>query len=114
MNKRQVIILWAVAIALGGGVAAVKLSQNQSTHSATKRAAGQKLFESFPAADAVTIEIQGAASQVTLAKKDGKWAVVQRDNFPANNTYINDLIRTLGELKVTLGFGGGVIHAEAR
>ena len=49
MNKRQVIILWAIAIALGGGVAAVKLSQNQSTHSATKRAAGQKLFESFPA-----------------------------------------------------------------
>ena len=107
MNKRQVIILWAIAIALGGGVAAVKLSQNQSTHSATKRAAGQKLFESFPAADAVTIEIQGAASQVTLAKKDGKWVVMQRDNFPANNTYVNDLIRTLGELKVTLGLEAG-------
>jgi Domain of unknown function (DUF4340) len=107
MNKRQVIILWAIAIALGGSVTAVKLSQNQSTHSATKRAAGQKLFESFPAADAAMIEIQGAANQVTLVKKDGKWGVVQRDNFPANNTYVNDLIRTLGELKVTLGLEAG-------
>ena len=107
MNKRQVIILWAVAIVLAGGVTAVKLSQNQSTHSATKRAAGQKLFESFPAANAVTIDIQGAANQVTLAKKDGKWVVVQRDNFPANNTYVNDLIRALSELKVTLGLEAG-------
>ncbi len=107
MNKRQVIILWAIAIALGGGVAAVKLSQNQSSHSATKRAAGQKLFESFPTTDAATIEIQGAANQVTLAKKDGKWVVVQRDHFPANTTYVNDLIRTLGDLKVTLGLEAG-------
>lgn len=107
MNKRQVIILWAIAIALGGGVAAVKLSQNQSTQSATKRTAGQKLFESFPAADAVTINIQGVADQVTLTRKDGKWVVAQRDNFPANSTYVNDLIRTLSELKVTLGLEAG-------
>ena len=107
MNKRQVIILWAIAIALGGGVAAVKFSQNQSTQSATKRTAGQKLFESFPATNAATIEIQGAANQVTLTKKDNKWVVAQRDNFPANNTYVNDLIRTLSELKVTLGLEAG-------
>lgn len=107
MNKRQVIILWAVAIALGGAVATVKLSQNQSTHSATKRAAGKTLFESFPAASAAVIEIQGAAHQVTLTRKDGKWAVVQRDNYPANNTFVNDLIRSLGDLKITQGMEAG-------
>lgn len=107
MNKRQVIILWAVAIALGGAVATVKLSQNQSTHSATKRSASQTLFESFPAADTATIEIQGAAHQVTLTKKDGKWVVVQRDNYPANNTFVNDLIRSLGDLKITQGMEAG-------
>ena len=107
MNKRQVIILWAIALALGAAVTAVKLSQNQSTLSATNRAQGQTLFESFPAADASSIEIQGVTESVSLVKKDGKWVVTQRDGYPANNTYVNDLIRTLGELKVAQSMKAG-------
>jgi hypothetical protein len=107
MNKRQVIILWSIAAALGVAVAVVKISQNQSAHSATRRAQGQTLFESFPAAEAVTIEIKGAKESVTLTKKDQKWIVVQRDNFPANNTFVNDLLRTLGDLKVKQGMEAG-------
>jgi hypothetical protein len=107
MNKRQVIILWAIAIALGAAVTAVKLSQNQATHSATKRTPRQTLFESFPAAEISTIEIQGAGSNVTLGKKDTKWVVAERGNYTANSTYVNDFIRTLGELKVTQGMEAG-------
>ena len=51
--------------------------EQDTTRSATQRAAGQTLFESFPATDVSTIEIQGAAGTVTLAKKDGKWTVVR-------------------------------------
>lgn len=107
MNKRQVITLWVIALALGAAVTAVKFSQNESGHSATKRVPGQTLFESFPASDAATIDIQGTHGTVTLTKKDGKWTVAQRDNFPANNTYVNDFIRTLGDLKVTQGMEAG-------
>ena len=107
MNKRQVTILWVIAIALGAAVTAVKVSQNQSTRSATKRNHGQTLFESFPANDAASIEIQGTLGSVTLSRKDGKWGVTQRDGYPANNTFVNDFIRTLGELKVTLGMEAG-------
>jgi hypothetical protein len=107
MNKRQVTILWVIAIALGAAVTAVKLSQNKSTTSATQRVAGQTLFESFPANEAATIEIQGAAGSVTLAKKDAKWVVAQRDNYPANITFVNDFIRSLSDLKITLGMEAG-------
>ena len=107
MNKRQVIILWVIAVALGAAVTTVKLSQKQSNGSAIKRSPGQTLFESFPAAEASTVEIQGSGGTVTLAKKEGKWVVVQRDGYPANNTYVNDFIRTLGELKVTLALEAG-------
>ena len=107
MNKRQVTILWVIAIALGAAVTAVKVSHNQSTRSATKRSQGQTLFDSFPANDATSIEIQGATGSVTLSKKDGKWGVTQRDGYPANNTFVNDFIRTLGELKITLGMEAG-------
>lgn len=111
MNKRQVTILWVIAIALGAAVTAVKLSQNTATHSATKRVQGQTLFESFSATDAASVEIQGATGTVTLVKKDGKWVVSQRDNYPANSTFVNDLIRTLGELKITQGMEAGPKYA---
>ncbi len=107
MNKRQVITLWIIAIALGAAVAAVKLTQKDSAQSATKRAPGQTLFENFPANDVATVEIKGASGAVTLARKDGKWTVAERDGYPANSTYVNDLLRTLGELKVTRGMEAG-------
>ena len=101
MNKRQVIIFWLIAIILGGAVYALKNMRDQTTRSATMRAPGQTLFASFPATDITTVEIQGTTGTVTLTKKDGKWTVTQRDGYPANATYVNELIRTLGELKVT-------------
>lgn len=107
MNKRQVTTLWVIAIALGTAVTAVKLSQKQAIINSTERTRGQLLFDAFPANATSTIEIQGADSSVSLAKKDGKWNVTQRDNYPANLTYVNDFIRTLSELKVTLGMQAG-------
>jgi hypothetical protein len=107
MNKRQVIIFWVIAIVLAGAVATVKLTQQQTTQSATLRAAGQTLLESFPAADICTVDIQGAAGSVTLTKKDGKWTLAQRDGYPANATYVNEFLRALGDLKVTRGMEAG-------
>lgn len=107
MNKRQVILLWVIAIALGAAVAAVKLKQSKSNHSATNRSPGQKLFEAFPAEDVASVEVKGAEDSVTLNKKDGKWTVAQRDDYPANANYVNDLIRTLNDLKITQGMEAG-------
>jgi len=107
MNKRQVIILWAIAILLGVAVAVVKISRNETTRNATKRVQGDTLLGSFPADQVADISIQGAADSVDLARKDGKWVVTDRNNFPANSTYVNDLLRTLADLKVTLGMEAG-------
>ena len=107
MNKRQVLIFWLIAIILGGGVYALKNMRDQSTKTGTMRAPGQTLFESFPGTDIVTVDIKGATGNVTLTKKDAKWTVTQRDGYPANTTYVNDLIRTLGDLKVTRALEAG-------
>ena len=107
MNKRQVIILWVIAIVLGVIVTIVKLSQNETSRSSTKRSHGQTLFESFPANDAASILIEGATGSATLTKKDGKWVVADRNNYPANNSNVLDLLRTLADLKVTLAMEAG-------
>jgi len=107
MNKRQVIIFWLVAITLGGAVCALKNMRNQTSASVTMRAPGQTLFASFPATDIAAVEIQGATGNVSIVKKDGKWTVSQRDGYPAKTAYVNEFIRTLGELKVTRALEAG-------
>ena len=84
MSSRLVLILWLVAIALGGAVFAVKSKQGDQARSLIRRAGGQTLFENFPAADVASISITGAEDTVHLQKKDGKWIVRERDGYPAN------------------------------
>lgn len=107
MNKRQVIILWVIAIVLGIAVAAVKLTHKDAKQSATHRAPGQTLFEKFPASEIASVAIKGAKGGVTLTRKDNKWVVAEREDYPANASYVNDFIRTLDELKVTRGMEAG-------
>ena len=107
MNKRQVIILWIIAIALAGGVAFIKFGQKQATAATTSRQPGQKLLDSFPVAEVAAIEIQGIGDATNLVKKDGKWLVSQRDDYPANFASVNDFLDTLEELKVTQGIQAG-------
>lgn len=107
MNKRQVLTLWVIAIALGAAIAFVKFGRNQETKGTTNRDAGQTLIESFPANEVASIEIKGAADATTLTKKDGKWLIAQRDNYTAKPSEVNGLLRTIGELKVTQGMQAG-------
>ena len=108
MKKKQVITLSAIAIVLGSALLIVKQTQKNSGPAAlTSRAAGDTLFASFPATEIAHIEITGADGSVTLVKKDGKWTVAQRENYPANAVNVNEFIRTLAELKVTRSLEAG-------
>lgn len=107
MKPRTVIILWIVSLLLGLSVFLVKKSSSGSDKDATKRAPGQTLLAEFPPDKVSTIEITGAQQSATLAMKDGKWTVAQRDGFPANSSIINDLLRTLAELKIAQGIEAG-------
>ena len=107
MNKRQVIILWIIAVVLAAAVAIVKVASKDGAQSATARASGQTLFENFPATDVATLVITGAQGSVTLERKDGKWTIAERDAYPANASYVNEFLRTLAELKVTRGMEAG-------
>jgi hypothetical protein len=108
MKKKQVLTLSAIAIVLGSALVIVKQTQKNSGPAAiTSRAAGDTLFASFPATEIANIEITGADGSVTLVKKDGKWTVAQRENYPANSVNVNEFIRTLAELKITRSLEAG-------
>jgi hypothetical protein len=107
MNKRQVILLWVIAIALAAAVTAVKFGRVKDTKSATARTVGQTLLPSFDASAVATIEIQGAADAATLVKKDGKWAIAQRGDYPAKTAAVNELLRTVADLKIAQAMQAG-------
>lgn len=107
MKPRTVTILWIVAIALGAAVFFMKQNQGGPDKNVTARAPGEKLIPDFPATKTATIVISGAEQSVTLEQKDGKWMVAERDGFPANSRNINDLLRTLADLKVTQSIEAG-------
>lgn len=107
MNKRQVIILWSVAAVLVIAVAIVKFGKQDQVTTTTQRSAGQTLFEQFPATEVAAIDLQGATGSVSLAQKEGKWTVVQRDHYPANTATIHEFLRGIAELKVTRSLEAG-------
>ncbi len=107
MKPRTVIVLWIIALVLGISVYFIKKSASNEEKTTTNRTPGQTLLADFPADKVATIEITGAKQSATLALKDGKWSVAQRDSFPANKRNINDLLRSLAELKVSQAIEAG-------
>jgi hypothetical protein len=100
MSKKSVLFLWLVAAVLGGLVFTVKSNQEAPSKTAALRTTGQTLFESFPAEQMTAIVVAGATDETHLHKRDGKWANLNRDRYAANTKAINDLLRTVADLKV--------------
>jgi len=111
MNKRQILILWALVAILAGTGAILRFSGKETPPAATSRAAGQTLFERFPATDISAIELAGAGVNLAITKKDGAWIVDSRDAYPADAGKVNEFIRTMAELKITRALEAGPAFA---
>lgn len=103
MNKRQVVVLWIIAILLIVAAVLVRLRDRDGSTAKMQRADGETFLKEFPAEQVAKIEVKGAKSSTTLVRKDGKWTVANRGNYPATQLAVNEFLRTLTEVKVTQG-----------
>ena len=103
MNKRQILVLWIIAVVLVVALIAVNSSSKDGFESATQRERGETLLDDFPATDVTRLTITRGEQAVTMNKEASGWVVAERDNYPANTKNINDLLRTVTEVKVTQG-----------
>ncbi|MGB6219524.1 DUF4340 domain-containing protein [Haloferula sp.] len=103
MSKRQVIVLWAIALLLVVSLIAVKSSKNDGFRSATERSRGDTLIADLEPAEVAKLEITSGDTRTVATKKDGNWVIANRDDYPADAAAINELLRTLDEVKVTQG-----------
>lgn len=103
MSKRQVVVLWTLAILLAAAAFIVRSGNSKDFEAKTQRARGATLLADFPAPEVAKIQVSSGEKATTLVRKDGKWTVSDRADYPANTATINDFLRTLSEVKVTDG-----------
>lgn len=103
MSKRQVVVLWILAVLLVTAAVAVRSGNSKGFQAKTERARGATLLADFPAKEVAKIQVSSGDKSTELVRKDGKWVVANRENYPANTGTINDFLRTLAEVKVTDG-----------
>jgi Domain of unknown function (DUF4340) len=96
MKKSHLLSL--VLVALVVGLAGLYLEISQSSRWNESQPA-QAVFPNLPVNDISKIEIRSATANVTLEKKNNRWTVAERDNYPADFSKIQDLIRVLWQLK---------------
>lgn len=112
MSKKSVIILWVIALVLGISVTTLKLRAPVSGKANTERSRGQTLLDSFPADQVANIQLKGYETSVTLSKKESGWVVAERGDYPANVSTINNLLRTIEQVKVNNAIEAGPTYGK--
>jgi hypothetical protein len=99
MNRKSFLILLGVLLVLGGAGLAV-FWQDLNAWRGGNAKTGAKPLENLKVNDVAQIHIVDGKGEVTLAAKDGRWAVKQRADYSANYQDLKELLLKLPDLKV--------------
>jgi hypothetical protein len=98
MNRKQLILLLAALIILGGAGLMLH-NHNQESWDTSGGQLGRKILPNFQVNDVAALHIKGA-TDLNLVKKNDKWGVQERNDYPANFSQISDLLIKMGDLKI--------------
>lgn len=98
MNKQFLVILGVLVVMLGGG-ALVVFKQGESARPAVTSQLGQPLLKGLKASEVASISIREPRQSLTLAKKDGRWTIAEKNGFAADLDRVTDLVVKAIELK---------------
>lgn len=99
MNRKQFLILVIALVVLGGAGLAL-FWQDIAAYRSTGAKIGARLLPNLKLADVAHIQLRDARNVVTLARKENRWVVQERGDYPANFQEISDAVIKLIELKV--------------
>src|SRR5262245_12598070 len=99
MNARIAAILVALLVVLGAG-ALVYQRFDRASAPTNAAALGQPVLKTFKAADVATISLVEPAARLTLERKDGRWTLKERADYPASFEKVREFVLKLVELKV--------------
>jgi len=98
VNKQFLVIFGVLVVVLGGGALFV-FEQRESAGPAVVSQLGQPLLKGLKASEVASIAIREPKRTLTLAKKDNRWTIVEKNGFPADLDKVTDLVVKAIELK---------------
>src|SRR5436190_18941042 len=99
MNRNQLSLLLFLVVVLGIGGLMVYHKQND-VRTTGDPAIGKKLLGDLPVNDVARISVKQDTNELNLVKKDGRWRVRERNDYPANYSEISDFLLKARDLKV--------------
>jgi hypothetical protein len=99
MNRKQLIILVVLVVALGIAGRVVYQRNQTSWQGGGRQGAALKLLGDLPVNDVAAIVIKGGTNQLDLVRKDGLWRVKERYDYPANFSEISGFLLKALDLK---------------
>jgi hypothetical protein len=103
MRAKSLLIL---LLLLGLLAAAAALLVHRQASQRAAAVLGTSLLADFPANDVASMTIASADGKVSLSRREGRWVVKERFDYPANFGRIAELVRTLKEAKMGSRFEG--------
>lgn len=107
MKLKTLFTLYTIVALLALGVIVTKAIQNSETDSSTKFKRGYKPFEKLSAGDVSIVEFKGPDKTSTIKAVDGQWVVTERENYPANLSALQSLLRSINDLTITQSIEAG-------
>jgi hypothetical protein len=99
MNRKQLIILLVLVVALGVTGLVIYQRNQDSWQGGRRQSTAQKLLGDLPVNDVAAIVIKGGTNQLDLVRKDGLWRVKERYDYPANFSEISGFLLKALDLK---------------
>ena len=99
MNARIVLILVVLLVVLGGGALLFQY-QERSRRPDNVGTLGQNLFKDLKAAEIAQIRIVEPKATLTVRRKDERWAIAERADFPADVAKVREFVLQALSLKV--------------
>ena len=101
MNRKQLALLLVLVVALGA-VGLYLRSRSQSSWESGGQSIGQKLLgDDFPVNDVALLALKQGPSETTLAKKNDRWRVRERNDYAADYGEIRDFLLKAADLKIS-------------
>jgi len=99
MNARVAAILVVLLVVLGGG-ALLYQQQERTQRPQNVATLGRSLFKDLKVADIAVIRIVEPKGALTLQRKDDRWVIAERGEFPADLSRVREFVLKVIGLKV--------------
>ncbi|RME95093.1 MAG: DUF4340 domain-containing protein [Verrucomicrobia bacterium] len=98
MNRKQLTLLLAAVVVIGGLGLWVR-HQQMASYRPVKGRMGEKVLGELDVNAVAGLRIVHGTNAVNLQRKEGRWRVAERGDYPADFSKISELVRQLAELK---------------